>query len=297
MIRAFFSCRLVIRGRCSSVPGFRNGFTLLELLVVVALLSVWVMMLAPGLARTQPSTRSTRCLNNHRQLVAAWKMYAADNSDKLIYNFGVAQTSFEISNGTYRNWANDVIDYSANPFNTNTTLLRVSLFAPYLNRNTSVYKCPADNYVSSVQAALGWTARVRSVSMNAYMGPYTPTYTSGANNFFPTFRQFLKSTLIPKPASLFVFLDEHPDSINDTIFLNNADPQALMSWLDLPASYHNGGCGFSFPDGHAEMILWKSSATRLPVRMTAGFQQIPFVASDGGTLDRDWITSHSSVRF
>jgi len=45
------------------------------------------------------------------------------------------------------------------------------------------------------------------------------------------------------------------------------------------------------------VVLWKSSATRLPVRFTAGFQQIPFAASDGGTLDRDWITSHSSVRF
>jgi prepilin-type processing-associated H-X9-DG protein len=224
-------------------------------------------------------------------------MYAADNSDKVINNFGVAETSSEISNATYRNWANNNLDWTSSQLNTNTTLLSLGLFAPYLNRNTSVYKCPADNYVSAAQAVLGWTARVRSISMNAYMGPYTPTYTSGANNFFPAFRQFLKSSLIPKPASLFVFLDEHPDSINDAYFLNNADPQALTSWLDLPASYHNGGCSFSFPDGHAEMILWKSSATRLPVRISAGFQLIPFVASDGGTLDRDWITSHSSVRF
>jgi prepilin-type N-terminal cleavage/methylation domain-containing protein/prepilin-type processing-associated H-X9-DG protein len=280
-----------------SVRRFRNGFTLVELVVVVALFAAFVIMLAPVLARTQPSTRSTRCLNNHRQLVAAWKMYAADNSDKLIYNFGVAQTSTEISNATYRNWANNNLDWTSSQLNTNVGLLSLGLFAPYLNRNTPVYKCPADSYVSSVQAALGWTARVRSISMNAYMGPYTPTYTSGANNFFPAYRQFLKSSLIPKPASLFVFLDEHPDSINDAYFLNNADPQALTAWLDLPASYHSGGCGFSFPDGHAEMILWKSSATRLPVRNAAGFPQVPFGASDGGTLDRDWITSHTSVRF
>lgn len=280
-----------------SVRGFRDAFTLLELVVIIALLATFVMILAPVLARTQPSTRSTRCLNNHRQLVAAWKMYAADNSDKLINNFGVAETSAEISNGTYRNWANDNLDWTSSQLNTNVGLLSLGLFAPYLNRNTSVYKCPADNYVSSLQAALGWTARVRSISMNAYMGPYTPTYTSGANNFYPTYRQFLKSSLVTKPATLFVFLDEHPDSINDAYFINNADPQALTSWSDLPASYHNGGCGFSFPDGHAEMILWKSSATKLPVRNAAGFQQLPFAGSDGGTLDRDWITSHSSVRF
>src|SRR6516164_7962786 len=167
-----------------SVRDFRNGFTLLELVVVIALLAALFIMLAPALAWTQPSTRSTRCLNNHRQLIAAWKMYAADNLDKVINNFGQAESSLEISNATYRNWANNNIYWNSYSWNTNTILLSVGLFAPYLNSNTSVYKCPEDNYVSPTQAALGWTARVRSISMNAYMGRYNPTYTSDANNFF-----------------------------------------------------------------------------------------------------------------
>ena len=44
-------------------------------------------------------------------------------------------------------------------------------------------------------------------------------------------------------------LDEHPDSINDSLF---AVPMTGTAWVDVPASYHNGACGFCFADGHAE---------------------------------------------
>jgi len=28
------------------------------------------------------------------------------------------------------------------------------------------------------------------------------------------------------------------------------------SWEHLPASYHNGACGFTFADGHSEIKKW-----------------------------------------
>jgi hypothetical protein len=43
--------------------------------------------------------------------------------------------------------------------------------------------------------------------------------------------------------------------------------------------------------------MWKSSATKLPVRYSAGFQQIPFTAANGGFIDRDWATYRMSVPF
>ena len=279
----------------SDVSRLHQGFTLLELLVVVALLVLWLTMLVPGFARTASSGRSTQCLNNHRQLAAAWAMYAADNADKLIYNTGVQETAVEIANGTYRNWANNNMDWTASTLNTNLGLLRVGLFPPYLNSNTAVYKCPSDNYVSPPQAALGWTTRARSISMNAYMGPYSINIWREGNVFFAKHRQFLRSGSIPKPASLFLFVDDHPDSINDGYFLNDADPATLNYWGDLPGSLHNGGCSFSFPDGHADIVLWHSSVTRLPVLCAVGFPEFPFSAANAGRLDRDWITSHTTV--
>jgi prepilin-type processing-associated H-X9-DG protein len=56
-----------------------------------------------------------------------------------------------------------------------------------------------------------------------------------------------------------VFIDEHPDSINDGYFDNNPDSGY---WGDIPACYHNGACGFSFADGHSEIKKWRSRTSK-----------------------------------
>ena len=47
------------------------------------------------------------------------------------------------------------------------------------------------------------------------------------------------------------------------------DP-AVNNWQDIPASYHNGSCGFSFADGHAEVHKWQSNASKYKVDFTYG---------------------------
>ena len=64
---------------------------------------------------------------------------------------------------------------------------------------------------------------------------------------FPTFRK--SSDIVgPSPSEAFVFLDEHPDGIDDGYFLVFVNRHQL--WKHA-ANYHNGACGFSFADGHA----------------------------------------------
>ena len=69
----------------------------------------------------------------------------------------------------------------------------------------------------------------------------------------------------PVPCMLWVFVDEQADSINDGWTIPNVD--SLTAWTDLPASYHNGACGFGFADGHSEIKKWLDSGTKVPVRM------------------------------
>ena len=67
-----------------------------------------------------------------------------------------------------------------------------------------------------------------------------------------------------------VVLDEHPDSINDAMLYVNATlPVANAQWVDWPASYHDGACGFSFADGHSEIHKWIDSRTKVPTRYTS----------------------------
>ena len=84
-------------------------------------------------------------------------------------------------------------------------------------------------------------------------------------------------------------LDEHPDSINDAFFINGESRNGDR-WTDVPASYHNGACGFSFADGHAEIKKWLSYTSiykveAIPNRAPA---TIPFRADRSGKGLADW---------
>jgi len=57
----------------------------------------------------------------------------------------------------------------------------------------------------------------------------------------------------PGPAGLWVFTDEDPIGLNDAAFAFN---MATPVWQDCPGSYHAGGCGFAFADGHSESHRW-----------------------------------------
>src|SRR5207244_11324359 len=63
----------------------QRGFTLIELLVVIALISILAGLLLPGLGKAKTKGHGIQCLNNHRQLMLAWRMYNDDNADNLLY--------------------------------------------------------------------------------------------------------------------------------------------------------------------------------------------------------------------
>ena len=278
------------------------AFTLIELLVVIAIIAILAALLLPALAKAKSKAQGIMCLNNGKQLMLAWLQYAGDNNDRFAGNFGVDETAAEIAYANshqsypYRTWCCDNMDWTTAPYVTNVSLLNNAQLGSYVSGNIGVYKCPADSFLSPLQRNQGWSARRRSISMNSYFGPYNPTWTSTGNNFFPSYRQFLKASDVPGPVNFFVTLDEHPDSINDGYFLNDANVQTLSYWGDLPASYHNGACGFTFADGHSEIHKWRSSVTKQPVRITSGFQAIPFSSDPAGKLDAQWITMRTSVR-
>ena len=61
----------------------RSGFTLLELLVVIAVIGLLAALLLPVLGRAKASAKATQCMNNHRQIVLAWSMYSDEHNGRL----------------------------------------------------------------------------------------------------------------------------------------------------------------------------------------------------------------------
>ena len=61
----------------------------------------------------------------------------------------------------------------------------------------------------------------------------------------------------PSPTKLFVFIEEHENSIQDGFWeFSFVGGDGSDSWLSLPADRHNHGCNLSFADGHVESWKW-----------------------------------------
>ena len=58
---------------------YQNKFTLIELLIVIAIIAILAAMLLPALNRSREAAKKTQCINTLRQYLSAGQFYAADS--------------------------------------------------------------------------------------------------------------------------------------------------------------------------------------------------------------------------
>ena len=149
-----------------------SGFTRIELLVVLVTLGVLAGVTRPVWGNAS-ATRSLTCMDNLRRLATAWVLYADDHTGRFAANYnGSAAMIPDVASGRV-GWVSGWLDFALSPHNTNTLYLvnsSYAVLAPYTEGQVSLYRCPADVYLSPGQVQRGWIARVRSYSMNSCMG-------------------------------------------------------------------------------------------------------------------------------
>ncbi len=236
-----------------------RGFTLIELLVVIAIIAILAGMLLPALAKAKTKAQGIMCMNNHKQLTLAWRMYSEDNHDKIPFAYAPAGSA----NAPYA-WVMGILDNSgANRSNWDPDQdIKKSPLWPYCGNTLAIWHCPADQSKVRVSGR-GELPRVRSMSMNNWVGGNEGTHGGWSGPEWRVYRS-LNDMIDPGPSQTFVLLDEREDSINDAFWVTDMTgyPNAAQTKIiDYPAAYHNNAAGFSFADGHSEIKKWTDPRT------------------------------------
>jgi prepilin-type N-terminal cleavage/methylation domain-containing protein/prepilin-type processing-associated H-X9-DG protein len=267
-----------------------DGFTFVELLVVLATVAILSVMLLPAIAGTKPSSQASQCIENQRQLIIGWQMYAQDNSDLLPPNDYPYTTAYRtVATAQKHNYYNWVCGTMEQAFDANyppelTDPIGTAM-TPYIT-NAAVYHCPADNYIDVYS---GHSVHVRSYSMNSAVGTIWNSSSTFNNSVYasplgsPVAGGFLQGYVYnanqttwltygkmssfthPGPANTFVFMDESPISINDgALAIPAYAVPGQTHIIDYPGGNHNGATPIAFVDGHVVIHKWQDPRTYSP---------------------------------
>ena len=271
------------------LDNYNEAFTLIELLVVIAIIAVLAALLLPVLALAKTDALRIQCINNHKQLIAAWSVYPIDNREVLALNGGDTDPSSTRAHlWVYGGNHGDPATLTNEQYLIGPAYALLAAYEP----SSKIYKCPADRSLWP-DGAGKLVNELRSYSLNSYIA------TPAANLVMPLelsagYRVYLKSAQLASDAaaSRFVFMDVNPASICTPGF--GVDMEA-KEFIHYPSDLHRGRAIVSFADSHVETHKWEDPRTTIGV--PPGHEYIPHNLASPNNRDLIWIAQHTSSAY
>ena len=248
----------------------RHGFTLIELMVVIAIIAILAGMLLPALARAKENAHCIACLNNVRQLGLAMHMYLSDYNETL----PAANVVGTMTDEEWIRWL--PVKKFTWPDQLHLDLLTTGI-VPYIQRfNTNLFTCPSDQVLSRFLRRPG---SFPDYVQNGQWFPFNYTLNSPEliaaerksvgllNHGMASIRRDrvvstmtglveFKATSIINPTGKIMFADERM-----VYEVKQSDTHGEMAWTsgwqwpyDKITSRHNGKGNVTFADGHVQTV-------------------------------------------
>jgi len=208
---------------------YRAGFTLVELLVVLAIISVLAALLLPSLKKAMNSAHMISCLSNMKQITLGFEQYFGDNNEHYpIGRFWDTGARGQLPSVSWSETVAENIGY-------NTA-------GPIPQKNT--FRCPVDDINLKTNAPRSYR----------FSGGIGYSYEYSGSHWFSVGVDYCKRGKVKYPSTTIVLSEvmyEWGTISNLLCFVFRTDaPGDLLSL----ATWHNNSSNYLFADGHAEWL-------------------------------------------